>query len=180
MYQVQSYDDKQSTEFTYDQEKIRKAEDQEVIIDWLKKAYQMIVPIISTLLALVKAFLGVRLSYLLLTRSKWQVRRDFQIKLGPMLNPWHLALLELASAGIFIVIPIYVWVFKQKVTRKMILSVIGFCTFCCIIMLPFTSMFGSFWLFGINDFLYLCFLVLDYLLHDKFKVQALLNNSYSV
>ena len=179
MYEVQSYDDK-NNEFTYDQEKIRKAEDQEMIIDWLKSAYQIIVPVISAILAVVKAFLGVRLLIIILTKTRWRVRRDWQIKLGPMLNPWHLALLELASAGIFIIIPCWVMIFKKKVTRKSILCIVGLCSFLCLIMLPFTSKFGSFWLFGINDFLYLCFLVLDYLLHDKFKVQSLLNNSYSV
>ena len=179
MYEVQSYDDTK-VEFTFDQKEIDRAENTEVIMIWLKKAYQIIVPAISALLAIVKFFFGFRLLFLLFTRSIWRVKWDFQIKLGPMLNPWHLALLELASGLIFILIPCWVLIFKQKVTRKIILVIISVCTFLCFIMIFFTSAFGSFWLFGINDFLYIVFLVLDYLVHDRFKMQALLNNSYSV
>ena len=178
-YQVQSYNDTDN-DYTYDQKQIQRAEDQEVIIGYLKQAYNIIVPVISIILAVIKIALGIRLWHLIMTRTRWQVRRDFHIKLGPMLNPKHLALLEFASAAVFLLIPIWMLILKKKLTRKVVVIVIAFCAVLCVVMLPFTSMFGSFWLFGINLFLYCCFLFLDYMLYDHFKVSEMLNKSYSV
>ncbi|EKE40615.1 hypothetical protein ENUP19_0050G0028 [Entamoeba nuttalli] len=179
MYSVQSYDDK-DTFSVYDQKKIDRAEEQEYIVGLLKQIYQVVVPIVCVFLAVVKCVLVIRLFFKLATKSIWVVKRDWYAKLGPALNPYHLVLLDLLSSGLFLVIPLWVFLLRKKISLSFLLLNIVCFGALSFIMLFFTSFGGSMWLFGINIAVYCIFILIDVVLQKMFNVHVMLSHSYSV
>ncbi|ELP95175.1 hypothetical protein EIN_429510 [Entamoeba invadens IP1] len=178
MYKVQQYEENDN--FKYTPQQTERMETQEAIVDFLKKFYQIIVPVISAVMAVVKLGFALRLSLVIMSKSWFWVKRDWQIKLGPQLNPYHLVLLDLLSCGFFCVIPIYVFIIKKAIDQSFLLKNILACVILFVVLLFFTYFIGAFWLIGINIVLYTAFFWCDYVLKNVYNVSIKLNKAYSV
>ena len=174
---VQTYNDDDRT-LSY--REVKKIEEKVAFYDILKDFYQILVPIIGLVAGAIKLLLGCRLFMKVMTESRRYVRRDFHIKLGPMLNPTHLALLDMLSGLSFLIIPFMKMVLKKEVDSKMVLYniVTDFALF--IIMQPFTSFMGTVWLFGLNIMFMAVFWGVGYFLQHNDKNSKLLNENYSL
>ncbi|KAL7717286.1 Uncharacterized protein QTN25_005110 [Entamoeba marina] len=178
-FSIQGYND-DHTEFEITPQQVKRTEQKAAIINIARQYYQVVIPIICMVLAMIKLIMAIRLFRVCSVKSKFRAKRDFHAKLGPLLNPWHVAYLDLASAFVFCVLPIWCYILKKKIEPKILLQLCAFCLGMVLFMNIFTNMRGSLWLFGINLLSTGIFYLIDYGMKVFDNSTQMLNRAYSV